>query len=324
MGSHGNQKLNAAHAFGGAAYAVKVVSEFAGVPISHYAEINFDAFKALVDTLGGVEVNVQYEIDDPMAGGDGYVPAGQQTLDGEHALILCRSRHNYDDIGDGDQYRAANQRMVISAIASKVLASDVPTMIATIETLAQYVTTDMSVTDIISLANAMRGINMDTDFYTGTNPTTSEYTDGVWWEISNDTQWKKIMSRVDQGLPPYEEDVVDEKTGIVMGSAGGGAAEAAATAAPRRSGKVAVRNGTEIAGAAAQAETVLKEMGYTVDAGNANRTNYKETVIVYEDADDAEAAQEIASKLGKGKVVKNDNEYSFKGDFLVLIGADWQ
>ena len=64
MGSHGTQKINAAYTFDGPAGAIKVVSELAGVPISHYAEIDFDAFKEVVDALGGVVVDVAMVIDD--------------------------------------------------------------------------------------------------------------------------------------------------------------------------------------------------------------------------------------------------------------------
>lgn len=99
MGVNGTQKLNAAHSIGGSAYTVQVVSEMAGVDISHYAEIDFDGFKEIVDALGGVEVDVPMEINDNMAGG--YVSAGLQTLNGDQALILCRARHAYDEYGDG-------------------------------------------------------------------------------------------------------------------------------------------------------------------------------------------------------------------------------
>ena len=54
MGEYGQQKLNAAHSIGGASYTVETVSKLAGVPITHYAEINFDGFKDIVDALGGV------------------------------------------------------------------------------------------------------------------------------------------------------------------------------------------------------------------------------------------------------------------------------
>ena len=146
---YGEQKINAAYAFGAASLAVDTVSDLADVPISHYAEIDFDGFKAVVDALGGIEVDVPMEINDDMAGG--HVDAGLQTLNGEQALILCRSRHNYDDIGNGDAIRAANQRLVLSAIMEKAMNSDVATITNTVSTLAEYVTTDYSVTGLVLL-----------------------------------------------------------------------------------------------------------------------------------------------------------------------------
>ncbi|WP_165055195.1 MULTISPECIES: LCP family protein [unclassified Adlercreutzia] len=324
MGEYGKQKLNAAYPIGGAAYTVEVVSELAGVPIAHYAEIDFDGFCEVVDTIGGIEVEVPIEINDPDAGG--HLDAGLQTLNGEQALILSRSRHAFDEYGKGDEYRAANQRMVISAIAGKVLDSDLSTMVSTVETLSKYVTTDMSLMEILSLASSMRGMDMATDFYSCVNPTTSEYIDGVWWEIMDEDEWQEMLRRVEQGLPPVEEDVIDEATGTVMATAGtGGSASASGdgTTTPRRSGTVSVRNGTEIDGAGAAAAEKIGALGYTVDAANADAADYAETVVVYADASQQERAQEIVNALGVGRAVLNNNEYLFTTDFLVVIGADW-
>lgn len=218
MGQHGKQKINAAHSLGGASYTVEVISKFAGVPISHYAEIDFDGLKGAIDALGGIEVDVPVEIDDTEAGG--YLAAGPQTLTGDQALILCRSRHAYDDIGDGDLYRAANQRLVISALARKILSADLVTMASTITTLSQYVTTDLKLADIVVIAQSMQGFDPDTNMYSGMEPTTSQYIDETWYEFCDTVAWEKMMSRVDQGLPPTGEEVVDESTGIVMSSVG--------------------------------------------------------------------------------------------------------
>ena len=326
MSGYGTQKLNAAHAIGGPAYAVQVVEKFAGVDISHYAEINFDAFKALVDELGGVTVDVPMEINDSLAGG--YVPAGEQTLTGEQALILCRARHAYDAYGDGDTYRAANQRMVLGAIMEKVLSSDPVTMANTIEALSQYVVTDLSITDIISLATQMVGMDMDRDFYTAMEPTTSQYENDAWYEVVIQSEWDAMMERVRQGLPPTEEDVVHE-TGTVLATTGSGNASSSSSAdsadatAAKRSGTVTVKNGTSTAGLGAEAVELITPLGYTAEAGNANRSNYTRTVIVYEDASQKEAAQEIADALGCGLVIQNEDVYVYEGDFLVLIGSDW-
>ena len=208
---YGENKINAAHALGGPALTVKTVSEFAGVPISHYAEIDFDGFKAAVDALGGVDVDVPMEIDDEDAGG--YVAAGPQTLSGDEALILCRARHAYDEIGAGDFYRAANQRMVMGAIAKKILASDVVTMANTINAMADYITTDMDVQSIVSIATEMHGMDVEEDMYSAMNPTTPAYVDDVWYEYCNLAAWREMMGRVDAGLPPYADEERNANTG---------------------------------------------------------------------------------------------------------------
>lgn len=55
---HGTQKINAAYAFGGPSEAVKTLSTFAGVPITHYVEVHFEELKDVVNELGGIQVNV--------------------------------------------------------------------------------------------------------------------------------------------------------------------------------------------------------------------------------------------------------------------------
>ncbi len=208
---YGPNKINAAAAYGGAALTVKTIEEFAGVDISHYVAIDFDGFKAAVDALGGIEVDVPMTIDDDQAGGR--VEAGEQTLNGDQALILCRSRHAYDDYGSGDYYRMANQRMVMGAIAKKLLASDPVTMANTISSMADYITTDFDVDEIVSVATEMRGMDVDDDIYSAMNPTVSQQIDGIWYEVCDTAAWQDMMDRVNQGLPPYEDEARNKNDG---------------------------------------------------------------------------------------------------------------
>ncbi|MDQ9779235.1 hypothetical protein RF400_11610, partial [Acinetobacter baumannii] len=60
------------------------------------------------------------------------------------------------------------------------------------------------------------------------------------------------------------------------------------------------------------------------ERGNANSTDYAQTIVVYNTADQAELAAEIASTLGVGTTVQNTGEYLFESDYLVVIGSDWQ
>ena len=72
----------------GDAALIGAVASFAGVDVSHYVEVDAQGLADLVDGLGGIEVEVAEEVDDPAAG-DVYLPAGTQTLDGASALVLA-------------------------------------------------------------------------------------------------------------------------------------------------------------------------------------------------------------------------------------------
>ena len=322
----GPSKINAAHAYGGPELAVKTVSAYAGVPIAHYAEIDFDGFEAAVDALGGVEVDVPIDINDERAGGS--LSAGVQTLNGEQALILCRSRHSYDDVGDGDVYRAANQRMVLGAVAKKLLESDPATILNTVTAMSAYITTDMSVSDIAGLAIAMKGMDADTDIYSAMNPTVSAYENDTWYEYSNQGAWEAMMSRVDSGQSPLpnEEDAAN-KGGVPDGtlekeyvaeSLSGEVKPSAANA------DLVVWNGNGIDGAAARTAADLTAKGYNViETASADHYGYQSTLVIYNDRDQAEAARSIAQDLGVGYATENNGRYLFTGDYLIIVGADY-
>ena len=166
--------------------------------------------------------------------------------------------------------------------------------------------------------------------FSGMEPTTSEYIGGIWYEINDAEAWKTMMERVDQGLPPTDQDVVDEASGTILASTGSGQLTndngdlSGGGASQMRQGTVAVRNGNGVSGAGSQAAERVESLGYTVESGNADSFDYERTMIVYDDASDAERAQEIAEALGVGQPQQNDGSYLFDSDFLVVLGADWE
>ena len=209
LGENGQQKINAAYSIGQeSSYTTQVISEFAGVPISHYAEVDMDGLAAVIDAIGGIDVTLDMDVKDPQYTGID-LAKGTHHLDGHTAALFCRCRHAYDAIGDGDRYRAANQRMVISTVAKKVLSSDPATIATTVSTMASYVRTDMDVQSIVTLAMQFIGMDFENNIYTGMEPTTAKYINETWYELCDTTAWRKMMRRVDQGLPPTEEGDVD-------------------------------------------------------------------------------------------------------------------
>ncbi len=320
LGEHGMQKLNSAYGFGGPALAVQAVSKLAGVPISHYAQMDFDGFQSMVDALDGIEVEVPIDIDDWEAGGS--LKAGLQVLDGEAALILCRSRNAYADLAaHPDEMRTANQRMVLSAIARKVLASDVVTIASSVQAMSEFVKTDLAVTDIIGLAQIMRGLNSETDMYTASMPTRSEYVNGGWYEVVKKDEWNMMVQRLKEGKPPAESSVIDEVTGTIMSTAG-----ESPNLSSDKYATITIKNATNIQGQAAKTRSRLVEKGFkNVIVGEmSDASEYPETLIVYDKKGRAHEAEEIASIIGQGRPMLNDGTYLFdNSDIYVVIGNDW-
>ncbi len=331
LGANGQQKINAAYAIGGPSYMTKVVSDFAGVPISHYAEIDFDGLMGLIDTLGGIDINLPIDvIDEKYARGN--LKAGDHHLTSEEALFLARARHAYDAYGDGDAYRAANQRMIISAIIKKVLASNPTQWPTLINQMTEYVKVDPGLTSqfILSLAWQMQNLNTATDIYTGMDPTTSKYTNNLWYEICNVPAWNKMMERVNKGLPPYENDKEDPTKGVAADAnalsapqeeTSSSSSEQSAT--PVKSGTVTVLNASNIKGAAGTVANRLNASGFTANPGN-HSSKLEQCTIVYNGSNEGKALGAKDTLGDKFTVSKNDGSFPTDTDIVVVIGANYQ
>jgi LCP family protein required for cell wall assembly len=110
---HGQNKLNAAYAFGGAKLLVQTVEASTGIRLDHYAEIGFGGLYDLVNDVGGVPMCLDSAAKDPKAALN--VKAGCQTLDGQEALGYSRSRAS----ARGDLDRVSHQRSLITALLHK-------------------------------------------------------------------------------------------------------------------------------------------------------------------------------------------------------------
>lgn len=203
----GRAKFNAAYNFGGASATIREASQLLGVDISHYAEINFDEMVQLVDAVGGVDVDVTERIDDPDAdnttdnpGGKRIIiEAGPQHLDGESALVFARSRA----FVDGDFTRTANQRKLISALVEKIVALPVTELPGVLSAASKCVTTDLSVNDIISLAQQFKD-DGDLTVYSAMVPSViaPQLIDGVSYVFNDPEATKKMMEVVEEGGDP--------------------------------------------------------------------------------------------------------------------------
>ena len=110
---HGEDKINAAYAYGGPSLSVKTVRSLLHIPINHVVNVNFGGFRHAVNRLKCVYVDVDRKYfnnnSPPFGGGPDYatinIPAGYQRLCGQDALDYVRYRHF-----DSDLVRAARQQ----------------------------------------------------------------------------------------------------------------------------------------------------------------------------------------------------------------------
>jgi len=105
-------KINAANTQGGAASAA-AVGGLVGVGVSYVVNVNFDQFQSLVDSVGGVKINIPFEMHDSFSGA--FFQPGVQRLNGNQALAFSRNRH---DFPTSDIARTGNQGyLILAAIA---------------------------------------------------------------------------------------------------------------------------------------------------------------------------------------------------------------
>ncbi|WP_083912567.1 LCP family protein [Corynebacterium lubricantis] len=111
---YGENKINAAFAFGGPKLLSETIEQETGLRIDHYAEIGMGGLAGIVDAIGGLELCPAEAIQDPLANLD--VQAGCQEMDGVTALGYVRTRAT----AQGDLDRVERQREFFSALMSKV------------------------------------------------------------------------------------------------------------------------------------------------------------------------------------------------------------
>jgi len=110
---------------GGPALAMRTVSQFLGVPIQYYVQVDFDTFVEMIRLIDGIDVYVDREYRLKKLGGGKDVIritcCGYRHLTGAAALAYARCRHDDQGCNDGDVGRAHRQQQVILAIRDRVL-----------------------------------------------------------------------------------------------------------------------------------------------------------------------------------------------------------
>jgi LCP family protein required for cell wall assembly len=182
---YGSRKINSINAFaekdtpgsGGQAVADSF-NKYFNQPIDYYARVDFSGFSQFIDDLGGVDVNVEHQLDDyayPIIGQEDNpnyyaryehlrVMTGLQHMDGALALKFARSRHGIN--GEGSDFaRAKRQQLVIEAVKAKLNVSSIllnPTLVTkTIANYQKHVSTNLESWEILRFWSLLKDVQKD-------------------------------------------------------------------------------------------------------------------------------------------------------------------
>ena len=290
-----------AETLGGDEALVNAVASFSGVSIAHIVKTDEVGLKGLVDLAGGVGVTLSEDVDDPYAG-DIYLASGDQVLDGDSAVVMLRAS-NYTD---GVETQAANRTSFMRALAERLLEAGGLDFATELDSIAQGLQTDLSSSQVISLANGLRPLSSAT-VYTACVPGSAGDADGTSVFNASSSQWKAVMESVNAGADPsasQETETVSDPTGIT----------------------VEIRNGGGVAGVGAKMGALLGSKGFSVGTiGNVDDSgNYTDTLVIYRDEAYKAAANTIVKMIDTGRAVNGGDYYSFNTNVLVIVGKDWQ
>jgi LCP family protein required for cell wall assembly len=147
---HGTDKINAAYAFGGPALLVKTIEQNLGVPVNHYAEVDFAGFLKVVDAVGGVRLCNQtgHRLDDSFA--NLHMAPGCHEMNGVQALAFVRARHIDSDFG-----RIGRQQQFLRAVMDKVSSAGNLINLPKLVKIANIVSDHMKTDDTLRTSQAI-------------------------------------------------------------------------------------------------------------------------------------------------------------------------
>lgn len=152
---HGKDKMNAAYQWGGFTLINETLAVNFGVHVDANVEVDFGAFKDIIDMLGGVDIELtkgeaEY-INTKLK--SNRVSSGLQRLDGEEALWYARNRSTSTLSGVNNDFgRTERQRRLLSALVTKYKNQDLTTMLNLLEEILPKITTNMTDYEILGYA----------------------------------------------------------------------------------------------------------------------------------------------------------------------------
>ncbi|MCI8386917.1 MAG: LCP family protein [Clostridiales bacterium] len=183
------------------------------IQIDGYAHMDLAGFRGIVDAIGGVQMDVPYDMDydDPVQNLSIHIKAGPQVLDGKNAEGLVRFRSGYiqADIGRMDA-----QKMFLTALFKQLKTSmTVTTIPKLVEQVFKYVTTDVPLADIIIYAKELLGVDMNNISMMTLHGSAVQTDTGAWYYAMNRAATLDMINTYFNVYDtPITDDIFDRST----------------------------------------------------------------------------------------------------------------
>jgi LCP family protein required for cell wall assembly len=330
----GQQKINTAYGYGytnardlygagttpeggGGALAAEAVESFLGVRVDYIAQVDFRGFERIVNTLGGITVDVPQPLLDAQYPTEDYgveriyIPAGLQRMDGTTALRYARSRHSGSDFD-----RSKRQQQVLQAILAEVRGRGLLDQATLLPDLArdmeQSVSTTLPVSDfsvLRALADMARALTPERILRFSINPNDvvleQESGSDLYWSAADVAA---LVRKMQAG--PADSSQVSQPT------------------APEQA-RIQVQNGAGVVGLAGRVSARLQQQGFTT-AGPADALgNYPHTIVI-DYTGRPQTREQLARWLGIDVQYVQATPPSDApppppdADIVLILGADYQ
>lgn len=305
---------------------MRTVTKITGIVPDHFMVADFNAVKTLSSAVGGVDVCLAKDIDDP----DSHLklPAGKHTIEGEDALAFVRTRHSVGT--GGDLSRIELQQQFLSSLMRKLKSNDTLTspskMIKLAEAGTEALTVDSKIADIMKLRDLgmelgkldMKNLSFATVPVVD-NPAEKVHTTVVVNEAKADPLF--AMMRADESLTAVKKKEKKEKAAVAARLKGSKSAASDV--------RVNIYNGSGKTGAAQATLTYLQNtegMSKASQLGNAP-SDLKKTTLEYA-PDQADQARRLADVMGlSGSAMKpGKSEKNSQGlpAIKLTLGSDFK
>jgi LCP family protein required for cell wall assembly len=294
------EPLNSTFSNGGAPCLWKTLEQTTHMHIDHFVQVGFSSFKSIVNDVHGISVCLPFAVHNSQA--HLYISAGRHTVNGAQALAFVRLREN---IGDGsDLQRIQRQQLFLASAMQKIKQTNLLGDYKVIKDAANAVTTDLTLTDMLGIANSMKGLNTQAVRFISV-PVVPYSLD------PNKVQWQDPQATDLFSAIAHDNHILK-------------AAKAKATPGPTVSPskvQLEVLNGSGTMGLASTTATGLTSLGFNViGTGDApNGFSYTESVIEYSSAAQLPAVNTLKKEVG-GVQVRQDSSLQ-AGTLSLIIGS---